>query len=106
MEKCKYTGEVNDRNGPHGQGTAVGEYGYRFEGTFKDGSFIKGKWFRPSGDLIYEGEWLGGWAHGTGTMFGSDGEVHTGRWEVDILQDGTQTYPDGRVEKVVNGKTV
>ena len=60
MRKCKYTGEVNIQNGPHGQGTAVREDGYRIEGTFKDGSLVKGKAFDRSGALLYEGEFSGG----------------------------------------------
>ena len=104
MKKCKYTGEVNDRNGPHGQGTAVDEDGWRYEGTFKDGSLVKGKRFDKSGALRYEGEWSGGKFHGMGTWFGSDGEVQTGRYERGDLADGTQTYPNGTVRKYVNGK--
>ena len=65
MGTCNYTGEVNAQNGPHRrQGTAVGEDGYRCEGTFKDGSGwlgqAKGKAFNRSGALWYEGEWSGG----------------------------------------------
>ena len=55
MGKCKYTGEVNDQNGPHGHGTAVRENRYRFEGTFTDGSLVKGKMFDLSGALY---EWF------------------------------------------------
>ena len=104
MKKCKYTGEVNIQNGPHGQGTAVGDYGNRYVGTYKDGSFAKGNMFYPSGDLYYEGEWSGGQWHGMGTRFDSDGAVQTGRFERGWLFDGTMTYPDGRVTKRVNGK--
>ena len=104
--KCKYTGKVNIQNGPHGQGTAVGEDRYRYVGTYKDGSFAKGKVFYPSGALYYEGEYSGGKAHGTGTLFNPDGEVLTGRWEEGYLYDGTVTYPDGRVRKRVNGNWV
>ena len=105
MGECKYTGQVNDQNGPHGQGTAVDEDGYRCEGTFKDGSFAKGKAFYPSGALYYEGEYSGGKLHGMGTRFDSDGRVLTGRFEGGLLFDGTAvTCPDGTVGKVVNGK--
>ena len=104
MNKCKYTGQVNDRNGPHGQGTAVGENGYRYEGTFKDGSLVKGKMFEPSGALRYEGEFSGGTLHGMGTFFYLDGDVVTGRFEKGRFVDGTLTSPDGTVRKWVNGK--
>ena len=103
MKKCKFTGEVNDRNGPHGQGTAVGDDGHRYEGTFKDGSLVKGKMFDLSGALQYEGECSGGKPHGMGTSFYSNGNVWTGRWEKGILVDGTRTFPNGTVRKVVNG---
>ena len=106
MNKCKYTGQVNDRNGPHGQGTAVGEDGYRYEGIFKDGSLAKGKWFLSSGALEYEGECSGGEPHGMGTFFHSNGNVDTGRFEEGILVDGTRTSPNGTVRKVVNGEYV
>ena len=104
MEKCKYTGEVNIQNGPHGQGTAVSENGYRYEGTFKDGSLVKGKRFDLSGALEYEGEYSGGYYHGMGTWFCPFGTVQTGRFERSTLFDGTQTSPYGTVRKVVNGK--
>ena len=99
MGKCKFTGGVNIQNGPHGQGTAVNEYGwrYRYEGTFKDGSLVKGKQFF-SGALHYEGEFSGGTRHGMGTEFHPDGYVDTGRWEKGQgLVDGTRTFPDGTV---------
>ena len=104
MEKCKYTGKVNIQNGPHGQGTAVRENGYRYEGLFKDGSLAKGKWFNSSGALFYEGEFSGGRRHGMGTWFHPDGTVDTGRFEEGGLFDGTRTFPDGTVRKAVNGK--
>ena len=105
MGKCKYTGQVNDQNGPHGQGTAVCEVGYRYEGTFKDGSLAKGKWFNSSGALRYEGEWSRGERYGMGTEFHSDGGVDTGQYERGRLVDGTWTSPDGTtVRKCVNGK--
>ena len=106
MGKCKYTGMVNIQNGPHGQGTAVGKDGYRYEGIFKDGSLVKGKRFDSSGALLYEGEWSGGRRHGMGTGFDSNGNVYTGRYEEGNLFDGTRTSPNGTVRKVVNGKFV
>ena len=106
MKKCKFTGMANDQNGPHGQGTAVDEDGWRYEGTFKDGSLVKGKWFLSSGALHYEGEFSGGEQHGMGTTFHWDGDVDTGRHEEGRLVDGTRTSPDGTVRKVVNGKIV
>ena len=106
MDKCKYTGGVNIQNGPHGQGTAVGEDGWRYEGIFKDGSLAKGKMFDQSGALRYEGECSGGKQHGMGTMFLSNGDVCTGRFKEGFLFDGTLTSPDGTVWKVVNGKYV
>ena len=103
---CQYSGEVNSRDQPHGYGTVVRGDGYRYEGTYQDGSLVTGKEFRSDGSLEYEGEWKGGWAHGTGTWFYRDGTVRTGRWEESRLIDGTITYPDGRVVKVVNGERV
>ena len=32
--KCKYTGELNEKDEAHGQGTAVDESGNKFTGTF------------------------------------------------------------------------
>ena len=104
MGKCKYTGQVNDRNGPHGQGTAVDESGWRYEGIFKDGSLAKGKWSLSSGALWYEGECSGGERHGMGTRFDPNGDVYTGRFEEGHLVDGTRTSPDGTVIKWVNGR--
>ena len=82
---------------------AVGGNGWRREGTFKDGSLVTGKEFGRDGFLFYEGEFKEGWAHGTGTWFYRDGMVGTGRSEEGSLKDGTWTYPDGTVVKVVNG---
>ena len=98
MGKSKYTGEVNIQNGPHGQGTAVSEKGSRFVGTYKDGSFAKGKMVTASGALRYEGECSGGMPHGMGTW--SDGVVETGRFVGGVLFDGTRTSPDGTVKKI------
>ena len=96
--KCKYTGEVNSRDQPHGLGTAVVSNGWRFEGTYQDGSLVTGKMFMRDGSLMYEGEWKGGRAHGTGTAFNRDGTVLTGRWEENSFKDGTCTFPDGTAE--------
>ena len=104
--KCKYSGEINSCDQPHGFGTAVGGNGYRNEGTFQDGSLVTGKRFEPDGFLMYEGECKGGRAHGTGKWFYRGGRVGTGRWEESSLIDGTYTYPDGRVVQVVNGEEV
>ena len=104
--KCKYTGEINSRDQPHGLGTAVESDGWRREGTYQDGSLVTGKMFRPDGFLRYEGEFKGGRWHGTGTRFYPDGTVSTGRWEENSLIDGTFTFPDGRVVKFVNGERV
>ena len=106
MKKCKFTGMVNDQNGPHGQGTAVREDGFRYEGTFKDGSLVKGKWFIPSGALWYEGECSGGERHGMGTLFDPHRNVYKGRFERGNFVDGTMTSPEGRVITVVNGECV
>ena len=103
---CQYTGQVNTLDQPLGLGTAVREGGYRYEGTFQAGSLVTGKAFWPDGFLLYEGEFKEGRRHGMGTVFNPDGTVHTGRWEGNDLKDGTLTYPDGRVVKVVNGKAV
>ena len=94
---------VNDQNGPHGQGTAVDEDGWRYEGTFKDGSLVEGKEFTSSGALRYEGGFSGGNLHGIGTRFNSGGDVDKGRFEECDLFDGTRTYPNGTVLKCVNG---
>ena len=104
MKKCNYTGEVNDQNRSHGQGTYVGK-DHRCVGTFKDDSLVKGKLFDESaaGALRYEGEFSGAQ---TGTLFREDGEVMTGRWGRNRLIDGTVTHPDGTVIKHVNGKVV
>ena len=128
--KCQYSGKVNSGDQPHGYGTAVESDGWRYEGTYQDGSLVTGKQFRPDGFLRYEGEfkgglshgtgkqfrpdgfleyegeWKGGRIHGTGTAFHRNGSVLTGRYEKDELIDGTRTCPDGRVEKYVNGKAV
>ena len=104
MGKCKYSGMVNDQNGPHGQGTAVREDGCRYEGTFKDGSFVKGKLLYSGGALYCEGEFSGGNLHGMGTRFWWGGDMETGRYEEGNLIDGTRTSPDGTVRKCVNGK--
>ena len=56
--------------------------------------------------FYYEGERSGGVCHGLGTMFHSDGGVVTDRYERHGFKDGTYTYPDGRVVKVVNGKGI
>ena len=113
MGKCKYTGEMNAQNGPHGPGKAVSGNGYRYEGTFKD-SLVKRKEFYPYGALRYEGklalryegEFSGDRYHGMGSRFGSGGEVSTGRYEEGGFIQGTGTYPDGMVVKVVDGKFV
>ena len=102
----QYTGEINSRDQPHGLGTAVGESGWRLEGTYQAGSLVTGKAFGSDGFLEYEGEFKGGRPHGTGTVFHRNGSVATGRYEGDELIDGTFTYPDGRVAKVVNGEWV
>ena len=102
--KCEYTGEVNSCDQPHGYGTVVRGNGYRYEGTYQDGSLVTGKLFYLDGSLEYEGEFKGGRRHGTGTEFDRNGRVFTGRYEENTLIDGTCTYPSGRVEKKVNGK--
>ena len=41
-----------------------------------------------------------------GTRFDPDGTVGTGRHERGYLHNGTWTYPDGSVRKVVNGDRI
>ena len=104
---CQYSGEVNSRDQPHGLGTAVREDGWRYEGTSPG-------WFPCYGEGVQAGriprvrgrEWKEGQWHGMGTRFCPDGTVDTGRWEEDSFKDGTETHPDGRVVKYVNGKRV
>ena len=106
LGKCEYTGEINSCDQPHGYGTVVRGDGYRYEGTYQDGSLVTGKLFWSDGFLDYEGEFKGGRRHGAGTVFHKDGMVETGRYEEGRLKDGTVTFPSGRVEKFVNGERV
>ena len=71
--------------------------------NFQAGSLVTGKAFWEDGFLAYEGEWKECRSHGMGMAFERDGTVGTGRWEEGLLIDGTWTYPDGTVVKVVNG---
>ena len=50
-----------------------------FEGYFNDGAYVQGRLTYPNGE-VYEGNFLGGQAHGYGTMWHKNGEVVTGKW--------------------------
>ncbi len=72
-----YTGEVNEDDKPHGQGTE-----YNADGTIE-----------------YEGEWKDGWKHGQGTLYREDGtKWYEGEWKDGLMHgQGTQYWPDGRI---------
>ncbi len=78
---CKYTGEVNGKNKPHGIGKMVWFYGKVYEGEWKDGSRTgRGKLTYSDGGF-YDGEWVGGLMHGKGKLKHPNGCFYDGEWE-------------------------
>ena len=47
---------------------------------------------------VYEGEWVGGMRHGTGTMAWNDGAQYHGEWSFnEPSREGKFTYPNGDI---------
>ena len=74
----KYSGEITDKNIPHGKG--------KFEYHYLN---------NPSTFSMYDGYWSNGLPHGTGTLYGfSKKELFTGNFTKGVPNDdnGTCTY--------------
>ena len=114
-DKIKYKGEGYESLGglarPHGHGKMKhldGTYaGYLFKGEFADGYKKKGKWYRPDGNLEFEGEFEGNHFHGQGVRryFSDeyDGEYAGYRFEGQFVggcEEGRGKWylPDGTLE--------
>ena len=69
-----YTGEINERGEPHGQGVYEYADGSRYEDQWEDGEpHGQGKMTYPDGE-VYEGEWKDDKPHGQGTQTKQDGD--------------------------------
>jgi len=80
----KYTGELKDGR-PHGQGTAISDYGYKYVGEWKNGqrhgqgtiTYSSG----PRGGEKYVGQWKNGQPHGQGMLTKPDGRKFIGKFK-------------------------
>lgn len=66
----------------YGRGKLFLSTGAFFEGYFKDGVFLRGKYYFTNGNT-YEGEYYEGKFHGKGLYQWSDGEHYNGTWKMD-----------------------
>ena len=56
--------------------------------------------YKYKSGAIYEGEWLGGFRHGYGTMTWEDGIIYEGEWNYGYAEGkGQLTYPNGQYLK-------
>jgi len=81
-----------------GDGTWQNASGVKYEGHFVDGEFHgTGTAWYPDGSR-YEGDWQAGRRHGEGRWRSADGTVYTGRFEQDEFHgQGTLTLADGKI---------
>lgn len=123
-----YTGAVNDKGKPSGEGTMKYTCGDTYEGSWKngmpdgygkmiyaDGSAHKsyeGNWKKGKpegyGTMVwpaerpyssYTGEFSNGKMHGEGTMTYSNGNIYAGEWNRGQMHgQGTMTYSDGKIK--------
>lgn len=70
-----YTGQINKKSIPDGQGYFVWKNGDKYEGAFTNGQITgKGIFYYANGDMIYEGDFVNGLKHGTGTFVWESGQ--------------------------------
>jgi hypothetical protein len=83
---CTYTGEFNEEFQRHGKGVSTWPHGDIFEGEYREGQEVKGKYTFADGRK-YKGECKSGNPHGKGTFKWPDGRKYEGEW-VDGNQEG------------------
>ena len=90
-----YTGERNQFNRFHGQGTYVNSRG-TYEGSWVDGAKSGKGTFTSKKNEVYTGQWSDNKRHGGGEQVYKDGSIYTGAWQANKRDGkGTLTYKNG-----------
>lgn len=87
VKNIKEPNAVVESSGGQYYGTVVNTL-YQGKGKFK---YLK--------DGIYDGDFSASKRSGTGTFRWNNGDVYTGTWKNDLMDEGTYTFQDGRVYK-------
>ena len=96
-----FTGELDDRNQPHGKGVFVTSNGEKFDGVWNHGTLEGVVKVTYSEGTFYEGEWENNNPNGEGKKSYTDGQIYEGNFINGELtgQQGTKTWGNGDVYK-------